>query len=161
MDRDDETQARMEAVPIRLAKPADASAVLRIVERAYRRYLPRLGRRPPPMDYDYVERIRGGRVLVAGSDEIFGAMALVPEADQLLIESLVVAPEHQGKGIGGALVAHAESAARTQGLRRVWLFTHVKMVENQAIYRRLGFKECGREGSGETVRVLFERPLTG
>jgi ribosomal protein S18 acetylase RimI-like enzyme len=147
---------------LRPAEPADTDAVLGIVEAAYERYVPRMGRRPPPMDWDYAARIRAGRVTVAEEEgEIVGALAVVPEADQLLIESLVVSPSSQGRGVGKALIAHAEAAARARGLRRLWLFTHVKMTENQAIYRHLGFRECGREGGGEMVRVQFEKPLTG
>jgi GNAT superfamily N-acetyltransferase len=150
---------------VRAAVPADTDAVLRIVEAAYSRYVPRLGRRPPPMDWDYAARVRAGRVTVAeegaGDGEILGALAVVPEPDQLLIESLVVAPASQGQGVGKALLAHAEEGARAAGLRRVWLFTHSRMTENRAIYAHLGFRECGTEGSGEMVRVLFEKPLPG
>ena len=57
---------------IRLATPADLSAVQQIVETSYADYIPLIGRRPAPMDADYAAAIEAGQLYVLGNPTVDG-----------------------------------------------------------------------------------------
>lgn len=62
-----------------------------------------------------------------------------PRPGVCLITLLAVAPEARGRGIGGALLAHAEAEARRDGLARLAL----DVIENnpaRRLYERHGFR---------------------
>lgn len=145
---------------IGIASSTDVVAVGVLVQRAYAHYVPRIGGRPGPMDENYVEKVAAGLVSVAEEDdEIVGLIVLSREPDHLLIENVAVAPERQGRGIGRALIAHAEAVAEEAGTPCLRLYTHVKMTENQALYRRLGYEETHRLAENGFERVFFEKRL--
>ncbi len=130
---------------IRLARPGEDVEVHALVERAYARYVERIGRRPQPMDDDYAARVADGQAFVADDDgTIAGVIVLVRHDDHLYVDNLAVEPERQGAGVGRALLAHAERTARDLGLGELRLLTHVEMTENRALYPRLGWRETGR-----------------
>lgn len=134
------------APSLRRARPADAAAIAGLVDRAYEKYLPRIGRPPAPMLADYPDVVRRHQVWVAEeSGAIVAALVLIPEADTLLLDNIAVDPAHQGGGLGRRLMAFAESEASRQGYASVRLYTNEKMTENIAFYARLGYRETGRE----------------
>lgn len=143
---------------IRPARPDDARSVREIVERAYSRYIERIGRRPAPMDDDYVAKIGDGHVEVAlvGGEPV-GLIVLVPQADHLLVENVAVDPAFQGGGVGRALLAHAEQRAAQRGLREIRLYTNAAMTENLGLYPRLGYRETGRATEHGFARVYFSK----
>jgi hypothetical protein len=49
---------------IRPAQREDVSAIRSLVERAYSPWVPVIGRRPGPMEWDYAELVAGGDVYV-------------------------------------------------------------------------------------------------
>ena len=53
----------------------------------------------------------------------------------------------------------AEDEARRRGHGRVWLYTNVLMVENVALYTRLGYRETHRETQAGFSRVFMEKPV--
>lgn len=116
---------------LRLATPEDSDAVNDLVKRAFEDYVPRIGLRPGPMDTDYGPLIEAGSVQLAG-EPIAGAVALRSETDALWVELVVVDPEHQGGGLGSALMSFAEAEAVRLGREEVRLFTHGLMSENRA-----------------------------
>lgn len=146
---------------IRPAVAADEAAVCDCAEAAYARYVAAIGRRPAPMDTDYGAAIAAGQVHVA---EVNGALAgflhVIPRLDDLLLDAVAVRPDLAGKGIGKALVRHAEAEARRRGLGWVRLYTNAQMAENLAIYPHLGFVETGRRREHDFDRVFFEKRLT-
>ncbi len=145
---------------IRAAGVADIGAIERIVERAYGGYVERIGMRPGPMDADYAEKVRGGLVSVVEKDEeVVGLLVLVEMPGHLLVENVAVDPEHQGAGIGRALLARAESHARETGLGELRLYTHAKMTENRAFYSRLGYRETDRRDEQGFDRVFLVKEL--
>jgi ribosomal protein S18 acetylase RimI-like enzyme len=132
--------------PYRRARAEDADAIAALVNRAYAKYVPRIGRKPMPMLADYPDSIRRHQVWVVEADgAIVAALVLIPEADTLLIENIAVDPTHQGGGFGRQLMAFAVSEAQRQGYASIRLYTNEKMTENITIYGHLGYRETGRE----------------
>jgi len=145
---------------IRPARPADLPDIERIVHDAYAHYVERMGQRPGPMDDDYPARIAEQAVWVIERDgQIAGLLVLLPEPDHLLLDNVAVAQSHQGQGIGRLLVAFAETEAERRGYNEIRLYTHVTMVENQALYRRLGFEETHRGAQAGFLRVFMRKRL--
>jgi ribosomal protein S18 acetylase RimI-like enzyme len=77
-----------------------------------------------------------------------------------MVENVAVAPERQGEGIGRAMLGRAEVAAREAGVGEIRLFTHSKMTENRAFYRRLGYRETDRRDEQGFDRVFLVKSLS-
>jgi GNAT superfamily N-acetyltransferase len=146
---------------IRLALPGEYDAIRALVRASYALYVPRIGREPMPMGDDYHARIAAKEAWVMPREDgtIIGVIVLVDEPDTLLLDNVAVAASEQGKGFGRALIAFAEEEAIRRGLCRLRLFTNVKMTENVALYRRLGFVETHRAGEDGFARVFMEKRL--
>jgi GNAT superfamily N-acetyltransferase len=79
------------------------------------------------------------------SGELAGFMELVVErlidaAPRVDVAGLVVSKAHRGRGIGRALMAHAEKWAIERGCRIVHLRTNLKRAGAHAFYERLGYE---------------------
>ncbi len=145
---------------LRPARPEDAPSVTALVRAAYARWVPRLGREPAPMTADDPGLIAAGAVsLLEEAGRLLGVLVLIPEADALLIENVAIAPDAQGRGLGGLLLAEAERVAREIGRRRVRLYTNAAMTENIGFYARRGFVETRRATEHGLHRVYMEKPL--
>jgi len=144
---------------IRQAQASDVSTIEDIVERAYSRYIQRIGRRPAPMDDDYAERIRRGQAFVAEDVHVTGLIILIGEPDHVLIENVAVDLRHQGEGIGRALLDYAETSARALGAAELRLYTNAAMTENLVLYTRLGYQEIDRRTENGFERVFFSKCL--
>ncbi len=132
--------------PLRRARIEEAPAIADLVHRAYRKYLPRIGRPPSPMTDDYDAVLRDHEVWVLdGPETIDAVLVLMPDADALYIDNVAVDPARQQDGLGRMLMAFAEDQARHRGLTALTLVTNEHMTENIAFYTRLGFVETGRE----------------
>jgi ribosomal protein S18 acetylase RimI-like enzyme len=150
----------MDAAAIRRARPADLSDIERIVQEAYAHYVERMGKRPGPMDDDYVARIAEHAVWVLEREGVIaGVLVLLPQPDHLLLDNIAVARRHQGQGIGRRLMAFAAAEARRLGCSEIRLYTHVTMVENQVLYRHLGFEETHRGEQAGFQRVFMRKRL--
>lgn len=76
--------------------------------------------------------------------------------DHLLIENVAVHPDHQGKGLGDALLAHAEALAGTLGHAETRLYTNAAFTANIVFYERRGYSTFSREAiasGGSLVRM--------
>jgi ribosomal protein S18 acetylase RimI-like enzyme len=62
-----------------------------------------------------------------------------PRTACLYVAHVGVAPSFQGKGIGTALLQHAERQAHAQGFRRLSLDVSARNRRAQRLYERLGF----------------------
>lgn len=145
---------------IRPAGADDLSTVAALVEDAYGHYVARIGRKPGPMLTDHAARIATGETyLLDGGGAVLGLIVLVAQADALLVENIAVAPGAQGRGLGRRLMGFAENRAGALGLPRLRLYTHVAMVENRALYARLGYAETHRVREAGLDRVYMEKPL--
>ena len=143
---------------IRRAGPADAAAVAACVRAAYRHYVPRIGKQPGPMLVDYADAVARHQVwLIPHGKDCAAALVLVPETDYLQLDNIAVDPRHQGRGLGRALLALAETEAARQGYAELRLYTHARMTENIAMYARLGWQETGRGAQDGYDRVFFRK----
>lgn len=92
--------------------------------------------------------IGDGRVLVARvGDDILGHLQLVegPESGDIELKSMAVAADRRGAGIGTSLVAHAITASRASGYRRMHVATAAADIDNLRFYQRRGFRVSGVE----------------
>jgi ribosomal protein S18 acetylase RimI-like enzyme len=138
----------------------DLNAVEEIVQAAYAKYVPRIGRKPVPMLDDYRALIEQGRVQVVEHDgAVTGILVLIPEEDAMLLDNIAVAPAAQGLGLGRALLEFAERSAIGRGYRRIRLFTNEAMVENIALYSRNGYVETHRVEEKGMRRVYMAKLL--
>jgi ribosomal protein S18 acetylase RimI-like enzyme len=145
---------------IRLACAADVAAVTSIVKEAYSIYVARNGKIPGPMRDDYTALIDAGRVHVLEDQaEILGLLVLIPERQSMLLDNVAVAPRAQGRGFGVRLIAFAEQKARNAGFAEIRLYTQEVMVENLALYSRLGFRETHRAVEIGLNRVYMSKTL--
>ena len=120
----------MDKPRIRPAIAADVPAIAKIVDHAYRHYIARMGKPPGPMLEDYAARV-----------------------------NIAVSPNHQGLGLGGRLLAFAETEALRRGYREIRLYTHQTMVENQRLYASIGYEETGRGAEAGYDRVFTRKQL--
>jgi GNAT superfamily N-acetyltransferase len=136
------------------------AALRALVRAAYAKYVPRLGREPAPMLDDYAARIAAGQAWVLEEDgALLGALILEDEPGALMLYNIAVAPAAQGMGVGRRLIAFTEAEARRRGHAVLKLYTNERMVENVAMYPRLGFTETHRGAESGHRRVHFEKRL--
>lgn len=144
----------------RPASERDASGVAACVNAAYQHYIERIGRPPGPMTEDYVKVIRERRVTVAEScGKITGVLVLAVTEEGFLLENVAVDPSHHGKGVGRTLIEFAEAEALREGFKSIYLYTHVKMTENQALYAKIGYAEFDRRTEKGLTRVYMRKSL--
>jgi len=147
---------------IRAAIAADAPMIAQIVEQAYRRYIPRIGKPPGPMLDDYGARVSEGAVwVIEEGSTIAGIIVLLPRPEYLLLDNIAVAPTRQGSGLGRRLLAFAEAEAVRRGYREIRLYTHQTMTENQHLYAAIGYEETGRGTEVGYERVFMRKRLAG
>ncbi|WP_445169997.1 GNAT family N-acetyltransferase [Mycolicibacterium sp. Dal123E01] len=145
---------------LRRATAADAAGIAQLVEQAYQKYVARIGCRPAPMDADPAELIVTATVWVLTEGEhLVGSLVTCVMDDHLLLESIAVAPDAQGRGYGALLMRRAEDDARDAGRSEVRLYTNAAMTENIAMYPRFGYGETHRASQDGFDRVFFTKRL--
>ena len=145
---------------MRKAAASDVPRIVELVEAAYGHYVERIGGLPRPMTDDYTEVVRTLDVTVAEhGDELVGLLVLAVDDDGFVIDNVAVDPSHQGTGIGRLLLERAEAAARSAGFDSIHLYTHERMVENLALYSRIGYVEYDRRLHGEARLVYLRKNL--
>jgi GNAT superfamily N-acetyltransferase len=151
----------MNAIVIRSAKETDAREVRRIVEAAYEGYIPAIGRRPGPMDDDYVKRIADGEVWVLEQcGSVAGVLVLIETPERFLLDNIAVDPGRKGTGLGRALLLFAEQEAIRRGWNRIELYTNAAMTGNISLYTRIGYQETGRARDHGFDRVFMTKTFT-
>lgn len=109
---------------------------------------------------DYADVIARHQVAVVEAEGIVaGVIVLATTAEGFLLDNVAVLPEFQGRGIGRRLLEFAEDEARRQGYRDIYLYTHEKMTENQALYRKIGYVEYDRRFEKGLSRVYMKKQL--
>jgi GNAT superfamily N-acetyltransferase len=72
------------------------------------------------------------------------------------IEQVSVRPDHQGTGIGRALIDRVGTWAAAAGLPAVTLTTFADVAWNAPLYRHLGFRDLAEAEIGPQLRILCE-----
>jgi ribosomal protein S18 acetylase RimI-like enzyme len=144
---------------IRLARLKDCAVIEGILRQAYCGYIDRIGKPPGPMLDDYRRRIAEGvvHVLEEADGSLAAVIVLLLKTDHLLLDNIAVRPDRQRRGLGRTLIAFAEAEARHNGLAELRLYTHAKMIENIALYTRLGFTETSRGHESGYDRVFMSK----
>ena len=145
---------------LRQAEESDASRVSELVDAAYGLYVDRIAGLPGPMTQDYRRVIRDADVTVAVRGEtVLGVLVLNVTDEGFVIENVAVHPSERGQGLGRALLEVAEDEARRAGFTSIYLYTHEKMTENQALYRKIGYVEYDRRSRGDFELVYMKKRL--
>ena len=146
---------------LRAAVPGDLAAIESCIDASYGHYVDRIGRLPGPMCDDYAEVLRTRRSVTVAEQggAIVGVLILDVTKEGFLLETVGVTPAHWGKGLGRTLLERAEAEAREAGFDSIYLYTHQKMTENQALYRRIGYAEFERRVDDGLPRVYMRKRL--
>lgn len=148
-------------ITIRPARLDDTATARAIIEAAYHHYIPRIGRRPGPMDDDHADQIAEGQMLILERSGVAaGVLVLMETPDGFILDNIAVHPAHHGAGLGRALLIHAEQEAIRRGYNAITLYTNAAMTENIALYGRIGYVETKRVGEKGFRRVYMTKPLT-
>ncbi|MBF5082893.1 GNAT family N-acetyltransferase [Quadrisphaera sp. INWT6] len=169
---------------LRPASPADAGEVLVLSLAAFVSEAQRYGDPLLPPLRETVHDVRAAiadpaqRVVVAEAgawtdwrpDRLLGAVRLRLADDGAggtglvgHVGRLVVAPDAQGRGLGGELLGAVDDAARAAGARRMELFTGAESAGSIRLYQRAGFAVTADERTDDRgVRlVVLTKPLVG
>jgi GNAT superfamily N-acetyltransferase len=139
----------------RRAEIGDADALAACIDAAYAQYAARIPDLPP-VSADCAAEIAKHQVWVAEIGTKFaGGLVLIPEEGFMRLANVAVHPDHQGTGLGRALVTLAETEALKQGYRELRLTTHVDMPENIRLYAHLGWAENQREGNKVSMKKMI------
>ena len=127
---------------------------------AFSHYIEQIGRKPGPMLMNYAQEIHEHQVFVVEDNgQIFGVLVLCIKDEGFLLDVIAVEPHAQGKGIEKLLLETAESEARRQGFKSIYLYTHEKMTENQLLYKKIGYVEYDRRDEHGLRRVYMRKEL--
>jgi ribosomal protein S18 acetylase RimI-like enzyme len=85
--------------------------------------------------------------------ELVGSVRGYQKNDTCHVGRLIVLPEHQGKGIGSALLKEIEKYF--DEARRFELFTGTKSRENLHLYDRHGYREFKTERLKNNVTLVY------
>ncbi|MEM9046689.1 MAG: GNAT family N-acetyltransferase [Pseudomonadota bacterium] len=94
-------------------------------------------------------------VLLATSPGLIGCLFAKPQDGALYLGKIAIDPDHQGQGIGRALVTAAEELARQNSQTALVLETRIELTENHAAFARLGFVK-----TAETAHPGYDRPTS-
>ena len=130
---------------IRRATEGDAARIVAIARAAYTKYVPRMGREPPPMLADFAAEITAGHVVVLEmGGTVQGYLISWPKLDAYFIDNIAVDPTRQGLGLGRQLIEYAVGETKRHNLSAIQLYTNSAMTENLSMYARMGFIETHR-----------------
>lgn len=146
----------MSGTRVRTARNADVPALEALVAGAFAPFAARTGARPAAVAWETVVWALGASVATR-DDRVVGVLVLWPHPDHVLVETLAVAPEEQGRGVGSALLDRAELTAIEAGSGTVRLAADAGMTEALDFFPRRGYREVGRSVDAGAERIRFEK----
>ncbi|MGQ0584623.1 MAG: GNAT family N-acetyltransferase [Reyranella sp.] len=98
-----------------------------------------------------------GPALMDGAGIMQQMMAFHPEEPHWYLPLIGIDPQHQGRGLGGALLDHALALADRDG---VPAYLESSNPRNIGLYERHGFEQLGRiqNGSSPTLVPMLRKP---
>ena len=151
-----DTPNRFGSAPIgfRRAGDGDRAAVEALQAAAYARNRRLLGVEPLPLQADYGEIFKSMEVWLAEErGKLQGVLILHARADDLLIWSIAIAPDAQGRGLGPIMLDAAEVRASQLHQKLVRLYTGTKLDTLIGWYHRHGYEI-------ERTEQLSDRQIT-
>lgn len=147
------------APSMRLASAVDVDAIRELVRAAYAKWVPVVGREPRPMTAAYEDSINRHRFDLLHADaKLIALIETAIREDHLWIENVAVLPEHQGRGYGRRLLAHAEELAADAGLSEIRLLTNAAFEANVHLYEAVGYRTTSTEPfMGGTTLYMSKR----
>lgn len=156
----------MPELVFRDAGDADIPTIVAITQAAFAEYA---GRLDPPSSVgdETAAKVRaklaeGRSVLALLGATPAGTVYYSPRDGHVYLGRLAVLPEHRGRGVGTALVAHVERCAAELGLPLVRLGVRVALPHLRAMYERRGYRvyeERRHPGYETTTFVIMEKSL--
>jgi GNAT superfamily N-acetyltransferase len=116
----------------------------------------------PNLKAEHLEAGRGSFVVARYGERAVGCGAIrVVDPTTAEVKRMYVDPEHRGRGVGWAVLASLEAAARQLGVRRLVLETGVYQESAISLYRRAGFIpiDCWGDYTSSPTSICFERSL--
>lgn len=145
---------------LRPARAEDVPAIKACIDASYGHYVERIGQLPGPMTDDFAVIVGSRQVTVAESEGVIvGVLVLDVTRDGFLLETVGVDPANRGRGLGRILLELAEAEARRAGFDSIYLYTHQKMTENQALYMKIGYVEYERRVDEGLPRIYMRKRL--
>ena len=119
-----------------------------------------IDREPLPMAADYDRAVREHRIDRAFEGAtLVGLVEMVERADDVLIENVAVDPSRQRRGVGKALLDHAEAVAVGRCTPVLRLYTNARFADNLAFYARRGFAVECEQNSGLGLTIYLVKQL--
>ena len=130
---------------IRAASPEEAEAIVAVIQRAFGEYRGKLRPESGAL-LETPETIRAAmktdRILLAErAGRVLGCVSVRRKDNCAYAGRLAVEPMERGIGVGRALLAAAEALARQMGTDRLRVDVRLKLHDNRAFFRALGFRE--------------------
>ncbi|MCK0140393.1 GNAT family N-acetyltransferase [Aliiroseovarius sp. F47248L] len=154
--------------PHKISPDEDTAPILALLHRAFAGME---GRIDPPSSLHRLtnagiaKQVRDGEVWVIG-DTACVFLTPLPDATPpaLYIGKLAVDPSARGLGLARTLMTLVERRAKALGFEQLVLQTRVELVENHAIFKKLGFvktAEIVHPGYDRPTSYRFEKTLRG
>jgi N-acetylglutamate synthase-like GNAT family acetyltransferase len=142
----------------RIANLEDHKIIMAIAQKAYEKYIERMGKEPAPMR----PVIQKEDVVFVYEDnkQVIAFAILVKINDQIILDSIAVDPSHQKKGIGNNFIKFIEQYLMEQKVNKYQLYTNEKMFENIDWYQKIGFKIFKKVTEKGFNRIYFEKQLS-
>jgi ribosomal protein S18 acetylase RimI-like enzyme len=105
-------------------------------------------------------RIGGEMIWVAMCDDVIaGTISILPVNEGIFIKSVAVAPVARRRGLGKALMRHAEKIAEQRHVKYLELNTTEFLHEAIGLYEGFGFIKCGYEDLCGTRLIKMKKVL--
>jgi predicted N-acetyltransferase YhbS len=154
-------------ISLRPVAPEDAAPVAALIRAAFAAQSAVTDPSPSALrvtEADVMAHLRtGGGVVAEVAGTLIGSALWAAQNGALYVGRLAVVPSWRRRGLGRALVAAAEAAARKAGLPAVRLSTRLVLLDNRRLFVACGFVETTREahpGYAEPTFVNMEKRLS-
>jgi GNAT superfamily N-acetyltransferase len=147
------------AVDVRPARRQDGPALQRIEVVAGERFRDLgmddvAGHDPPSIDTLATYAAAGRSWVATGGGAVVGYVIADVVDGCAHVEQVSVHPDHQGRGVGRALLDRVGAWARAEGLPALTLTTFTDVPWNRPLYEHLGFRVLAEAEIGPGLRAL-------